>query len=179
MRGLKVHYVPWEKSLHIWACLALFLAAGADSKAQGVFPKSLDTTPGVHVRAEDGRTHRGSDHYSGLCRVVLQEFGIPADTPITIDLVFIDRETRDRLHDNNATRFESSDWCGAFIAPSLILMVGEEESDDTFMHEFMHYLQQKGLLFSTVPFSAVHPLIERNEGLLLGSKSYLEFLKTR
>ncbi len=139
---------------------------------------SLDPTAGVHVSVQDSAVHRGEDHYGSLCRVVLKEFGLPADTLPSIDLVFINRETRDILSRNNPGRFENSDWCGAFLEPSLILMLGEEESDDTFMHEFLHYLRQHDLLFQGVPASAVHRLIEQNEALLLGSESYLKCLKS-
>jgi hypothetical protein len=149
------------------------------SQGQTIKPRSASAGPGVHVRSYDGRAHMDSSYYNGLCRVVMHEFGIPTESLPSIDLVFVDRETQVKLTKGNAARFASADWTGAFIQPSLILMVGEEEADDTFMHEFMHALQQSGRLFSKVPFPSVHKVIEQNEGLLLGSKSYLEFLKRK
>jgi hypothetical protein len=147
--------------------------------SQTVRPQSVSARPGVHVQSYDGRAHMDSAYYNGLCRVVLQEFGLPPDSLPAIDLVFVDRATQEKLTSGNAARFASPDWTGAFIRPSLILIVGEEEADDTFMHEFMHVLQQDGRLFQDVPFAAVHQLINQNEGLLLGSRSYLEFLKRK
>ena len=163
----------------VLACSALMVLAAAASQGQILRPLSASAGPGVHVRSYDGRAHMDSAYYNGLCRVVMHEFGIPADSLPSIDLVFVDRQTRVKLTKGNAARFASSDWTGAFIRPSLILVVGEEEADDTFMHEFMHVLQQSGRLFVNVPFSSVHKVIEQNEGLLLGSKSYLEFLKRK
>ena len=148
-------------------------------QSQVLRPESLDASPGVHIHVYDGKVHRPVDHYSSLCRIVLTEFGLPSDSLPGINLVFIDEDVRQQIITNNATRFQSADWYGVFIAPSLILISGEQESDDTFMHEYMHFLQQRGLLFKNVPMSAVHHLIEQNEGLLLGSKGYLEYLKTR
>ena len=158
--------------------LALMAPCG-DSLSQTTRPLSVTAGAGVHVSWYDERVHMDSAYYNGLCRVVLQEFGLPVDTLPPIDLVFVDRETQEKLTRGNAARFASPDWTGAFIRPSLILIVGEEEADDTFMHEFMHVLQQNGRLFQSIPFSTVHRLIEQNEGLLLGSRSYLEFLKRK
>jgi hypothetical protein len=155
----------------------LLVASVPRSLGQITRPASLPPAPGVHISSYDAKTHKDSAYYTGLCRVVLKEFGLPTDSVPQVDLVFITEEMREELESCNYDRFGSSDWTGAFINPSLVFIIGESESDDTFMHEFMHLLQQKGRLFPTVPFSAVHPLIEMNEGLLMGSRSYLEFLK--
>lgn len=161
------------------AVMAALIGSVAPSWSQTVRPLSVAGRPGVHVQSYDSRPHMDSVYYNGLCRVVLQEFALPVDSLPSIDLVFVDRETQEKMTSGNAARFASPDWTGAFIRPSLILIVGEEEADDTFMHEFMHVLQQNGRLFQNVPFRAVHQLIEQNEGLLLGSRSYLEFLKRK
>jgi hypothetical protein len=144
---------------------------------QVTHPISLGTSNGVNISVYDGKEHKDSEYYNSLCRVVLKEFGLPSDSIAPIGLVFVDQELRDVLNGHNAVRFKPADWCGVFVKPSLIIMLGEEESDDTFMHEYLHFLQQMGLLFNNVHASSVHQLIEENEGLLLGSKSYLEFLK--
>jgi hypothetical protein len=147
-------------------------------EGQTFLPESLDASPGVHLYTHDGLEHRSSSHYATLCRIVNAEFGIKVDS-LSVHVVFIDQETRDRMRTNNPTRFREQDWLGAFIQPSLILILGEEESDDTFMHEYMHMLRSHGLLFPDAQPSSVHTLIDWNEGLLLGSKAYLDYLKTR
>ena len=145
---------------------------------QTSLPSSLSTLPGVHIRSFDGKCHRSAEYYDALRRVILKEFHIPYD-PTAINLVFIDECTRETMNLANPDRFGSADWLGAFVAPSLIFMVGDSESDDTFMHEYLHSLESRGLLFADVPRSSVHTLIQQDEGLLLGSDSYLQFLKTR
>ncbi|MEW6511937.1 MAG: hypothetical protein AB1428_13380 [Bacteroidota bacterium] len=170
----------WGKGRGLWA----FAVAGVAIPSGLLFgqptrPVSLEARQGVYIRAYDGRDHRDSAYYNALCRVVLKEFALPTDSLPPVDLVFVNREIQEKITAGNAGRFPSPEWTGAFIRPSLIIMVGEEEADDTFMHEFMHVLQQHGKLFRNVPFAAVHQLIDQNEGLLLGSKSYLEFLKKK
>jgi hypothetical protein len=157
--------------------VGLLLLGSGSGSGQSNLPKSLDFSRGVHIKAYDGKRHRGADHYEQLCRVVNKEFGLPDDS-VCVNLVFVDQALRQSLNANNPVRFQSADWCGAYIRPYMILMLGEEESDDTFMHEYMHALQVRGVLFKNVPFSAVHQLIDMNEGLLMGSRSYLEFLKS-
>jgi hypothetical protein len=151
---------------------------GSPCVGQTPWPASLDSTPGVHVYVTDDRPHRDARHYAALCVVVNQEFAIFPDS-LLIHVVFIDQITRDRMRANNPARFRGADWCGAFIEPSLILLLGEEESDDTFMHEYMHLLQSRDLIFRGAHPSSVHHLIEQTEGLLLGSKAYIAYLKNR
>jgi hypothetical protein len=146
--------------------------------AQYHVPLSLPSSPGIHVHAYDGRPHKSSEHYEHLCRVVLKEFGIHLDT-LALNLVFVDMKLQGTLNALNRDRFRGKRWVGVFIKPMLIIMLGEEESDGTFLHEFMHALHHRGLLFSDTEESDVHGLINLNEGLLLGSKSYLEYLKTQ
>ncbi|MGA9120290.1 MAG: hypothetical protein WB699_13085 [Bacteroidota bacterium] len=146
--------------------------------AQTPVPASLSNKPGVHIKSYDGKSHHSQDYYSALRNVVLKEFDIPSDSS-AINLVFITEDLRESLNSSNPARFGAADWTGAFLTPSLIFIVGTEESDDTFMHEYMHSLQVRGLIFSDVPHSVVHEVITQDEGLLLGSASYLEFLKTR
>jgi hypothetical protein len=167
------------RSANLWITLA-FLTAGisAQVRADDPQPGTFELSPGVHIHAHDGRSHRSSAHYLELCRVVASEFDVRIDS-ISIQLVFIDQKTRDRMSANNRGRFRDEDWTGAYLAPSLILMLGEEEADDTFMHEFMHLLQHRGLLFAAAHPSSVHRIIEENEAMLLGSKTYLEYLKKR
>jgi hypothetical protein len=160
----------WMAGLLVTVTLSV---AGVD--AQSVEPLSLRVSRGVHVEQHDGRSHKTPAHYEALCQVVIKEFGVSLDS-IALNLVFIGENLRDHLSKNNQLRFQAKDWSGAYVPPSLILMVGEEESDDTFMHEFMHYLNDRGLLFTNVPASRVHAAIEKNEGLLLGSRSYLDYL---
>jgi hypothetical protein len=156
-----------------------FLGPGLTTTAFGqTRPVSMDFSPGVHVYAYDGLEHKSEEHYTNLCKVVLKEFNLHADS-ISIMLVFLDSALQERLIKNNPARFQAAQWYGVCIKPALILMAGEDESDDTFMHEFMHSLYHRGLIFRNVQPAEIHPLIDMNEGLLLGSKSYLEYLKTR
>lgn len=141
-------------------------------------PQSLNASPGVHISNKDGLDHRSETHYTKLCRVVLDEFGVSSDSA-SINLVFIDEETREALSVANPDRFGKTPWVGAFVNPGLIFMVGSSESDDTFIHEYLHSLQVRGLVFQDVPVSAVHTVIQESEGLLLGSASYLQMLKVR
>jgi hypothetical protein len=141
-------------------------------------PVSMDFSPGVHIYAYDGLQHKSAEHYTNLCKVVRKEFGLPTDS-IAVMLVFLDAGLQEKLANNNPARFHTAQWYGVCIKPALIMMTGEDESDDTFMHEYMHALYHQGLLFRNVQPADVHPLIDLNEGLLLGSKSYLEYLKAR
>lgn len=159
------------------AILGLILISADSIVAQGVEPESLTSAPGIHLLIRDGLQHKAASHYEALCQVVIREFGIRCDA-FSLNIVFIGEDLRDHLSRNNQTRFEAKDWTAAYVHPSLIFMVGADESDDTFMHEFMHFLNDRGLLFANVPGSRVHATITRNEGLLLGSKSYLEYLQS-
>jgi hypothetical protein len=160
--------------------LLLFCAASLACAQSPVRPVSLDFSPGVHLYSYDGAEHRSAAHYLRLCEVVLKEFNValPVDSVLVI-LVFVDSETQERLSRNNLVRFQYMHWYGVSIEPALILMDGGEESDDTFMHEYMHLLHHQGRLFRDTSGGGAHLLIKLNEGLLLGSKSYLEYLKTR
>ena len=163
---------------NINALLGGLLFVHASVSAQPHVPGSFSTGWGVHIHAYDGREHKSEEHYENLCRVVMDEFGITNDS-VSVNLIFVDSELKDKLNHNNPDRFYSPSWVGVFIKPTLIFMLGEEESDDTFLHEFMHSLHYRGLLFSNVDESDVHQLIHVNEGLLMGSRSYLEYLKTK
>jgi hypothetical protein len=154
----------------------LLLIATTTLHTQDRLPLSFSDAPGLHVMSYDGLTHRDSAHYAGLCRVVDTEMG---NTQMLerLHVVFVDQSTSDRIIAANPGRFEGKDFTGAFIAPALILMVGEDESDDTFMHEYLHYLHTRGLIFRGVPQSLVHRRIEETEGYLIASESYLAFLR--
>ena len=162
-----------------WGIAVIFATIAWPSlmSAQPVHPLSMNYEQGVHIFSYDNLTHKSSEHYENLCRVVIREFGLTLDT-ICVNLVFVDEALQEHLNENNPERFRSTSWLGVYISPVLILMLGEEESDDTFLHEYMHALHTAGLLFGNVPESEVHSLIHLNEGLLLGSRSYLEYLKT-
>jgi hypothetical protein len=153
----------------------LLVIAASTLHTQDRLPLSFNEAPGLHVKSYDGLVHRDSSYYEGLCRVVEAEMGITR-TPERLHIVFVDQSTSDRIIAANPGRFEGKDFTGAFIAPSLIIMVGEEESDDTFMHEYLHYLHTHGLVFRGVPQSLVHRRIEETEGYLIASASYLSFL---
>jgi len=168
MRAMCIHFVS--------GVLLLCSYCGRTS-AQATTPLSLSDKPGVHIHAYDNGTHKSSAHYENLCKIVLKEFGLPLDS-IRVNLVFVDEDLQNQLNGHNPLRFQATHWYGICLKPSLIIMLGEEESDDTFMHEYMHSLYNRGLLFRNVHPADLHPLIEMNEGLLLGSKSYLEYLKT-
>ena len=127
--------------------------------------------------AYDGLTHRDSAYYAALCRGGGNRNGHFADAPERLHVVFVDQSTSDRIIAANPGRFEGKDFTGAFIAPALIIMVGEEESDDTFMHEYLHYLHTQGLVFRGVPQAMVHRRIEETEGYLIASASYLALLR--
>jgi hypothetical protein len=160
------------------AVVAGLVMAWTPAFTQNHAPLSLPSSPGIHVHAYDGRPHKSPEHYEHLCRVVLEEFGIHLDT-LALNLVFVDMELQGTLNALNRDRFRGKRWVGVFIKPMLIIMLGEEESDGTFLHEFMHALHHRGLLFTDTEESDVHGLINLNEGLLLGSRSYLEYLKTQ
>jgi len=163
---------------NISALIGGLLLAQTSVSAQPLVPESFSTEAGVHIHVYDGREHKSKEHYENLCRVVMEEFGITKDS-ISVNLIFVDNELKDKLNHNNPDRFYSPAWVGVFIKPTLIFMLGEEEADDTFLHEFMHSLHYRGLLFMNVDESDVHQLIHVNEGLLMGSRSYLEYLKTK
>ncbi len=171
-----------ENRVHIGGIGKAFLTAmvcmlAAPAQAQ-IHPVSLDTGPGVHIHAYDNRPHHDALHYENLCRVVLKEFNVHLDT-LSLNLVFVDGTVQRRLNALNRDRFHNKQWVGVFIKPMLIIMLGEEESDGTFLHEFMHALNNEGLLFADeTQEDSVHELIRVNEGLLLGSESYLRYLKT-
>jgi len=167
------HMCVWRVTLFLLG--VAFIAPRADP--QSLEPISLKVASGVHIEQHDGKPHKSASHYEALCRVVLREFNVTLDT-VAINLVFIGEDLRDHLSKNNHLRFQTKDWTGAYVPPSLILMFGDEESDDTFMHEFMHYLNDRGLLFTNIPASRVHAAIEKSEGLLLGSRSYLQYLSS-
>lgn len=153
----------------------LLLAAALTAHSQDRLPVSFNEAPGLHVVSYDGHDHRSEAYYSGLCAVVDAEMRVDAHTP-QLHVVFVDQETSDRIIAANPGRFQGKDFTGAFIPPALIMLVGDEESDDTFMHEYLHYLHTHGLLFRGVPQDAVHRRIEETEGYLLASRSYLRFL---
>lgn len=171
-RGVSTYVLP------VVAVLVLGAMQNSAALAQMPRPLSLPAGPGVHVFAYDGRAHKSAEHYNALCRVVLKEFGIHEDS-LCVTLVFVDADLQEKLNDNNPDRFVVKSWYGVSIKPGLIMMLGEDESDDTFLHEFMHLLVHRGVLFQDIAPSEVHHVIEMNEGLLLGSKSYLEFLKAK
>jgi hypothetical protein len=159
------------------AILLAMCCCCASSVAGQPQPLSLGTGPGVHIRAYDNQPHHDAQHYEHLCRIVLKEFGVQLDT-LSLNLVFVDGTIQRRLNALNRDRFHNKQWVGVYIKPMLIIMLGEEESDGTFIHEFMHALNNQGLLFAgESEEDSVHELIRVNEGLLLGSESYLEYLK--
>ncbi len=155
----------------------MFVAFSLPLLGQTSVPASVSSTPGIHIRSFDGKCHHSEEYYEGLRKVVLKEFNILSDST-ALNLVFISEDLRETMNLANPDRFGTADWLGAFVSPTLIFIVGDE-SDDTFMHEYMHSLQSRGLLFADVPRTSVHTLIQQDEGLLLGSDSYIEFLKTR
>lgn len=153
----------------------LLLVAALTAHSQDRLPASFNESPGLHVISYDGHDHRSATYYTGLCAVVDTEMRIDAH-PLQLHVVFVDQETSDRIIAANPGRFQGKDFTGAFIPPTLIMLVGDEESDDTFMHEYLHYLHTHGLLFRGVPQDAVHRRIGETEGYLLASRSYLRFL---
>lgn len=169
--------MSWSAVKRLAAVTGLVLA-GLPAHAQNQQPRSLSALPGIHIHAYDNREHKSTGHYEHLCSVVLGEFGINIDT-LSLNLVFVDAELQRTLNALNRDRFHGQHWVGVFIKPMLIIMLGEEESDGTFLHEFMHALHHRGLLFNDTEEADVHSLININEGLLLGSRSYLEYLKTQ
>ena len=154
------------------------LVATHTAPSQDRLPASFNEAAGLHVVSYDARDHRSEAYYTGLCAVVDSEMRVDAHAP-RLHVVFVDQQTSDRIIAANPGRFQGKDFTGAFIPPALIVLVGEEESDDTFMHEYLHYLQSHGLLFRGVPQDAVHRRIEETEGYLLASRSYLRFLAER
>ena len=154
----------------------ILLISTATMHTQDRLPLSFSDTPGLHVTSYDGLAHRDSVYYTALCGVVHTEMGIE-HVPARLHVVFVDQYTSDRIIAANPGRFAGKDFTGAFIAPSLIIMVGEEESDDTFMHEYLHYLHAQGLVFRGVPQSMVHRRIEEAEGYLIASATYLDLLR--
>jgi hypothetical protein len=162
----------------IWGGIVILPGPGHQAAGQLTRPRTLSDAPGVHLYSYDGRSHRSTEYYTALRKIVQGEFQVQPDSS-AIDVVFIDEELREELNNANPDRFEAADWSGAFISPCLILILGERESDDTFIHEYLHFLQTRGLIFQHSPQSILHQLITQDEGLILGSKSYLLFLKKR
>jgi hypothetical protein len=156
-------------------CTLVLIAATAATHSQDCLPLSFNEGPGLHVTTYDGLTHRSEAYYTALCAVVDTEMGVK-HAPVRLHVVFVDQETSDRIIAANPGRFQGKDFTGAFIPPGLIVLVGDEESDDTFMHEYLHYLQTNALVFRGVPQDLVHRRIEETEGYLLASRSYINFL---
>lgn len=153
----------------------LLLAAVFTASAQDRLPVSFNEAPGLHVTAYDGLPHRSAAYYTALTGVVDAEMGVTPGA-LRLHVVFVDQETSDRIIAANPGRFHGKDFTGAFIPPGLILLVGDDESDDTFMHEYLHYLHVQGLVFRGVPQDIVHRRIDETEGYLLASRSYIRFL---
>ncbi len=151
------------------------LVATPTVHSQDRLPASFNEAPGLHVIAYDGLAHRSEAYYTALCAVVDSEMGIAASVA-RLHVVFVDQKTSDRIIAANPGRFHGKDFSGAFIPPALILLVGDDESDDTFMHEYLHFLHTQGLVFRGVPQDAVHRRIGETEGYLLASRSYIRFL---
>ena len=158
--------------------VALLVGTGAGAHSQDRLPASFNEGPGVHVVAYDGLPHRSAAYYTALCAAVDAEMGVTAGIA-QLHIVFVDQETSDRIITANPGRFQGKDFTGAFIPPALIMLVGEDESDDTFMHEYLHYLHTHGLVFQGVPQDAVHRRIEETEGYLLASRRYILFLASQ
>ena len=148
------------------------LLAGSPTRGQinQNHPASLDASPGIHIQSFDGKNHRSVQHYEALREIVATEFGLQPDSSC-MNLIFIDEALREALNVDNPERFHGEDWCGAFVTPSLIFILGEDEADDTFMHEYLHMLQSRGLVFKDVPLTAIHHAIFDSEGLLLGREA--------
>jgi hypothetical protein len=161
----------------IIGCLVL-ISIGASAPSQDRLPSSFNEAPGLHVTSYDGLQHRSEGYYKALCAAVDAEMGIPRSAA-RLHVVFVDQQTSDRLIAANPGRFQGKDFTGAFIPPALIVLVGDEESDDTFMHEYLHYLHTQGLAFRGVPQDIVHRRIEETEGYLLASHSYIRFLRSQ
>jgi hypothetical protein len=155
--------------------VSLLILACPAGRSQDRLPLSFSEAPGLHVTAYDGLAHRSEAYYDALCAVVDSEMGVTR-APGRLHVVFVDQETSDRIIAANPGRFQGKDFTGAFIPPGLIVLVGDEESDDTFMHEYLHYLHTNGLVFRGVPQDRVHRRIEETEGYLLASRSYIRFL---
>jgi hypothetical protein len=153
----------------------LVLMTTAIARSQDRLPSSFNEAPGLHITSYDGRQHRSEVYYAALCTVVDSELCV-AQPAERLHVVFVDQETSDRLIAANPGRFQGKDFTGAFIPPALIVLVGDEESDDTFMHEYLHYLHTHGLALRGVPQDRVHRRIEETEGYLLASQSYIRFL---
>lgn len=162
----------------IWDSLVLLAVCTATALSQDHLPRSFNEAAGLHVTAYDGLTHRSERYYTSLCAVVDSEMAV-SHGPIRLHVVFVDQMTCDRIVAANPGRFQGKDLTGAFIPPGLIVLVGDEESDDTFMHEYLHYLQSNGLVFRGVPIDRVHRRIEETEGYLLASAAYIRFLQQR
>ena len=155
--------------------VALLVVTAGGAHSQDRLPASFNESPGLHVIAYDGLPHRSTAYYTALCAAVDAEMGVTAGIA-QLHIVFVDQETSDRIIAANPGRFQGKDFTGAFLPPALIVLVGEDESDDTFMHEYLHYLHTHGLVFRGVPREIVHRRIEETEGYLLASRSYIRFL---
>jgi hypothetical protein len=161
----------------VTVCLVVIIVDAA-ARSQDRLPSSFSEAPGLHVTSHDGLPHRSEAYYGALCAVVDSEMGISRAAD-RLHIVFVDQETSDRIIAANPGRFQGKDFTGAFIPPGLIVLVGVEESDDTFMHEYLHYLHAHGLVFRGVPQDHVHRRIEETEGYLLASLSYIRFLQSQ
>jgi hypothetical protein len=142
-------------------------------------PQSLVFPRRLVVMAYDSLKHHSERHYQKLAELVQHEFRL-TDTTILVPvrLVFISEPQYRALEIQNSSRWDTG-WVGYYIEPGIILIRGHEEQDDTFMHEYMHALNKHGLIFGDVPERYIHNLIYTDEGLLLASSSYLQFLNTK
>ena len=113
-------------------------------------------------------------YYNSLIDVVCSELEVVLDERPALKVVVISQETMQKLVSHNPCRWDS-EWQGSFNPPGLIFLT--PESDDTFIHEFLHWLRFHGLFFvGWEDQLLIEKAIREMEGSLLGSESYLKFL---
>lgn len=146
------------------------------------FPKSVTVPVDVVVYTEDSLQHHTADYYRALAKVVQFEFGLDStELPQPVRLVFVSKSLYRLIVTHNQDRFDTTEnYLGTYVGPGLIFMWGKMEADDTFMHEYMHLLHGHGYLFNDVENEeTVHEYVRMDEAMLLGTKTYLNFLRLK
>ena len=171
-----------NKPMNKLKVLLLILLIPIVSTAQNSFPASFTSTQRLTTYSYDTLQHHSAFYYTELAKVVQSEFELGTDSILApIQLVFMSDSLFQVIVQHNPSRFNQSpdrQIVGFFIMPTLMFLM--DGQDDTFMHEYMHQLVSWNILFphdEDTDMRMIHALIGANEGMLIGSKGYIEFIK--
>jgi hypothetical protein len=140
-------------------------------------PLSLSDRPGIHIYSYDGKT-RDEKSYVMLCRIVNQELAVDIGEEQGLNVVFLDEVTIRLLIESNPDRAWGEKWYGACLDSTLIILDGDSDSHGSFIHEYIHVLHRRGLLFPNLDIGDAEEETSRAESLILGSRAYIEYLQT-